>query len=346
MNRESIREICREIMGPNFHMQNLGNWVSMPCMLAPWKHAKGVDKNPSAGVSVADTDTSVFNCFTCGTRVPFHHLVRMYGDYSGKDLDHLVEEIEENEYLGPVNPGDWDAIRAARMEEMRMPLDEVLYLDLYDSAEGHPYLKERGISKATARKLELKFDPSDPVDGSPRILFPVRGEDGLLYGFSGRDVSGKADLKVRDYGGMKKAHNILGAHFLADAKEITIVEGLFDYASMHELGEVGAAIMHAHITDAQLEILRSFNARYFVLLDDDQAGRDGTIQLCKGLHEYGTVLTSTYPKVWIEDDSEAGGHWLKDPGEMTREELTAMKARAEMYVDPALAWRYAKGRRR
>lgn len=346
MNRESIREVMREVVGSSHTMLNNGNWVSMPCPLARWRHEKGRDTRPSAGVSVNDNDTSVFNCFTCGTRVPFHHLIELYAGYTGKDLSRLVSEIREEEYLGPTNLESWEAVRDARMEDLLMPIDEHLYMGLYDSAAGHPYLRERGISRATTERLQLLFDPKDPVDGFPRILFPVRGLDGLLYGFSGRDITGKADLKVRDYYGLKKAHMVLGAHLTEGAKDIVVVEGLFDYASIHELGACGCALMHAHATEHQLNILRHIGRKTYAFLDDDKAGREGVTLLCKGLHKNQTVFVPEYPEVWIDDPEDPdGGHWLKDPGELTKEEFDAMRAGAEMFIDEPYKKRYSANTR-
>lgn len=332
MDREQIKEVMRDIFGRQFAMTDLGNWVGMRCPLSPWTHEKGMDRTPSAGISVDPNGSSGFNCFTCGpsgTAGPMSRMLQQYAEFSGENLEDVIEEIAEGEFLGPRHIPDYDAIRASNIVEVAMPIDEGLYMDLYESAEGHPYLKRRGISKKTTRKLELLYDPKDS-EKEPRILFPVRGADGLLYGFTGRATRPTARLKVRDYFGLQKSQSLLGAHLASEASRIVIVEGLIDYASSHEFGECGCAVMHATVTDEQASIIKQIGKPTFMMLDSDKAGRDGTQTAVRKLRRDVPLFGTTYPKVRIEDDSEQGWHWLKDPGEATKEEFLGMLAKASL----------------
>lgn len=322
MDRQQIKEVLRTVFGRSFVTRDLGAWVSMHCPLAPWKHARGIDRSPSAGVSVNEDGISFWHCFSCKGKGTFGQLLRAYSEYTGDDLGELIEEIEDGEFLGPLTMESFEEKRA--YEEVLMPLDDSIYMDLYDSAAGHPYLKRRGISKETARKLELLYDPADPADGEPRILFPVRGADGLLYGFSGRATQKTAYLKVRDYHGLKKSSMILGAHLAIDCKRIVLVEGLMDYAMMHELGECGCATMHSSLTDDQANVLRNLDKPIHVLYDNDEAGRSGVPEVVKRMRGYVPLLRPKYPRVKVEDTSERGWHWLKDPAELLKEELEEM----------------------
>jgi len=325
MQREGIHELLQDVLGPNTYRRDVGGWVSIHCPLATWTHEKGADNSPSAGISVND-GVSIFNCFTCHKRMPLHGLLRQYGTYTGEDLEDLIGEVEDEGYLGARTLPDWDGMKAANLVETLMPLDEGIYMDLYDPAAGHPYLRERGISDETANKLELLFDPEDPADGFPRILFPVRGPEGLLYGFSGRDTTERARLKVRDYAGLQKAKCLLGAHLIAsEATNILLVEGLFDYANAWEQGYPGAAVMHSTLTEAQAEIVRGLSKPTYLFYDDDRAGHDGAQTAGRLLQNYVPVMRVRYPEIWIDDPREDdGGHWLKDPGEMESEDFEVM----------------------
>ena len=334
MQRDDIRSVLREVFG-NIPMQEINGWVSIRCPLARWTHEKGSDASASAGVSIHQEGSSIFNCFTCGTKKPFHEMLRDYAKYTGEDLDDIIEEVEEDEFAGPTSLPEFDSYRNANVAEELTPLKEAVYMDLYDSAAGHPYLRKRGISRKTAELLELKFDPEDPADGHPRILFPVRGPGGELYGFSGRDVSGKAKLKVRDYHGLKKAHCILGAHLIArdNPEQVCVVEGLFDYANMYEQGFYGAAVMHSTMTPYQADILRDLPGTKYLFYDDDQAGDKGVVAGIKALRSYGPTFEVFYPRIWIEDSREpGGGHWLKDPGELEKDEIQEMIDTARLAV--------------
>lgn len=288
---------------------------------------------PEYGAFVLDGGLVTGNCFTCGTSGtagPLSKMLSLYSDYSGEDLGDLIDEIEEGEFLGPRTLQSYDSLLSGNLHDIAMPIDEGLYMDLYDSAVGHPYLAKRGISKATTRKLELLYDPKDPADREPRILFPVRGPDGLLYGFSGRATRPTARLKVRDYCGLAKAQCVLGSHLADQADRIIVVEGLVDYAMCHEHGEAGCAMMHANLTEYQAEIVRNIGKPTYIMYDNDKAGNDAYVTAYKQLTRHVPLFKTTYPKVRIEDKSQRGWHWLKDPGELLKEELDEMLSKAQL----------------
>ncbi|ALT58032.1 putative DNA primase [Pseudomonas phage SM1] len=334
MDRGTIKEVVRDVFGRSTEMIDTGDWVSMRCPLAPWTHDSGSDTHASAGVSVVEDGTSIFNCFTCKNTAPFHVMLTRYAEFTGEDLDDLIEELEEGEFLGPRTISSMDAWLTDNLQEVLMPINEGIYMDLYDSAVGHPYLRQRGISNSTARKLELLFDPSDS-EGEPRILFPVRGPGGELYGFSGRATRDTARLKVRDYHGLAKSHCVLGAHLVGPSDDVVVVEGLVDYAVVHDMGACGCAVMHSTMTKFQAAIVAGFGAPTYLFYDNDSAGQKAIPIAANQLCQHVSVFRPTYPKVWIPNSAEKeGGHFLKDPGEMTDEEFWEMKRTARLWDKP------------
>lgn len=334
MDAGEIREVLADVFGRNLTTEIINGWVSIRCPLARFTHQKGSDSRPSAGVSIQPNGISVFNCMTCGNKAPFHGMLRKYANYTGEDLDDIIQEMEESAYLGARSLPTWEEARnKSGLQELPI-LDKAIYLDLYDSAAGHPYLLERFISDATARRLQLMVDPADPADGEERILFPVFSITGELHGFSGRATSDTARLKVRDYHGLPKAQCVLGAHLIAREKpnKILVSEGLFDYANGQECGQPIVAVMHSTFTEAQANILRELGLPTYDFYDNDEAGRKGGILLGEALARYQPVMKTRYPEVWVPDDvSPEGGHWLKDPGEMLPEEFEEMLRDYRLY---------------
>ncbi len=341
MDADAIKDVLVDLGMRRSDLKIIHGWVSTKCPLARYTHQKGSDSAASAGVSIKDEP--VFNCFTCGNARPLHAMVSQYAEFTGEDFTTLIEELTEQAYLGPASLPSWDALKENNEENVLMPLNENMYMDLYESAVGHPYLEKRGISDETALKLELLFDPEDRVDkemGTPgvgRILFPVRGPEGELYGFAGRDVTGKSLIKARDYAGLKKANCVLGAHLVTQDRPsyVATMEGLFDYANAWEHGIPGCAVMHSNMTEAQADIFRSFGLPNYLFYDDDEAGDKGVKAATLALIEYTPLMRIRYPEIWVENPREdGGGHYVKDPGELLAEDFDWMINDAQIIVPP------------
>lgn len=344
-----IHEVLNEVF-PNHGAVDGREWVSLRCVLSPWTHASGRDKRPSAGVSIHDDKMSVYSCYTCCPQgIPFHVMLQRFAAYSGEDLDTLIHDVEENEYLGPRVAPDWDALKDKQYrdgdeDDSQYVLDEAIYGDYYDPAVGHPYLATRGISEATATRLGLVVDPEDPEDaahgvkGIERILFPVRDGTGRLFGFTGRDTTGRSKIKARDYAGLRKAYNLLGLNLVtADPRNyVVVVEGLFDYATGWEYDQPTVCTLGANLTIGQARLLRDLGKTVYLMYDNprvDKAGLEAIAIAGEQLKDDVTVMVTTYPKVEVPDAKAPSGYRpVKDPGELIKEEFDAMIEGAHIYL--------------
>ncbi len=322
MDRPEIKQIVREVFGPNTPMTDTERWVSIPCPLSPWTHARGQDLHPSAGISIkSDGQPSIFNCFTCHSRGTLSWLLRKYSEYSGEDWLNYASSLERGEFFGGAIPS-WGS--SVLDDPPPKPIDKEKYFDLYDSAEGHPYLAERGIADEAVRRMELLHDPGDSR-GDERIMFPVYGLDGLLYGFSGRAVRPTVVPKVKDYYGLPKRSLLLGAHLVNPSSQyVILVEGLFDYAKLVTYGFSALAFMGSYLTEAQAEIVKEIGKPVYFFHDDDPPGLDARDRARELLWRYLPLMKVRYPSDPTVETAGGGFRPPKDPAELSEKQVKKM----------------------
>lgn len=292
MDRASIKELLREVIGPNTPMVDHPNWVGIPCALAPWTHASGRDSAPSAGISVNNSGTSIYHCYSCGAKNTVQWFLRQIDRYTGDNHEALIREIEDGDFFGGALQ-DWGAREQVKEVTMKV-LDRDTFLDIYESANDHPYLARRGISNATSELLDLRVDPSDSA-GAERILFPVFGRKGHLFGFTGRATSNDVEPRVRDYHGLPKRNVLLGEHLIQDSdRYVVVVEGLFDYANLAQCDIPVVATLHAGITACQRRLLLEIGKPIIWMFDEDTPGKEATIAAAKLIGKGLPMLRASY----------------------------------------------------
>lgn len=252
-------------------------WINAPCPMAQWTHKNGADRNPSFGLKVSDDGRSTFFCQGCKQKGTIGQLVRkleVYRKTTYEDLRDVIGDAEQGAALLP----DFEAPYGTEEDLPPEPLEEAMWDGLFDEIDdwevAKAFLNKRGVSREAAAKIGLQYDPD-----KRRIIFPVRGAAGELYGFSGRSVLPDSKLKVMDYAGLPKRWLILGRNLWVEGKPVLLTEGLIGYArlmteGLDQIFNVGAAL-GSEITQQKADILSLFGHGVFLMLDPDPAGDDG-----------------------------------------------------------------------
>jgi DNA primase len=282
--------------------------MQYPCPFAKHKHATGQDRRPSFGIRVTEHGSSHYYCFTCKKSGNLSFLPVDLASYGGDkrktaatDLMVKVMHLEAQNGFA-----DWDG---AALDEDPEPeaLDEDAYGDIFPGAweveAARDYLRMRGVSKDAAEMMGLGYDPEDA-----RVVFPVRGAAGELYGYTGRTVLLEQDwpttrmyAKSKDYLGLPKKRTLLNQQTIQPGitKRVVVVEGPIDtaVAQSHLLDAkmdvrwAVVGIMGSVLSKYQLAALIEHGLPVYLFLDDDEAGtmglygddrRKGAVQKLKG----------------------------------------------------------------
>lgn len=250
MNKTNIVQFM-QALGVEFPNTNRQGWVRGYCPMAPWKHQDynpnnhSKKKDPNFGIKIEPMQSNCY-CFSCGTSGDLYSLIqelRMLDrrNPSGKTYDFptMMQLI--------ANEGDPDELAAEVSEMINGELATSSLLEFsdaylnsfqkaYNPANGtvHQYLASRGVSVDIAAYFDIRFDPE-----RRRILFPIRGFNGKLYGLHGRAVDKSNDLRyfAYEYLGKRNPSVWLNENNIDFDDTLVLTEGQFDVASIARVYE-------------------------------------------------------------------------------------------------------------
>lgn len=341
---------------------NEAGWLHIGCPFAPWRHRNGIDRSRGFAIKVEDGGISAYNCPACKAHGRISGIprglaaLRQTNDIETERLDAIGREADEYDMLGSILPSFEDHFNAP--EPMPEPLDEDAFAGLFEQVADHNEAKRfviaRRITRPTIEKLNIEFDAQ-----KRRIVFPVRDGEGNLYGWSGRTVIPDHEPRILDYVGLPKRALILGEERWRPGFPKLLVEGLFAYARMHEIGaeeimDVGALLGSA-LTEEKAAILKRHGCTVIPLMDPDKAG-----DVCLYGQWAEPEIDETTGEV-IKDGAFKGGglidvlaeevpvalpyypQGVSDPDDLTTEQLHTLVATTEL-VGQSQAWLDKKSR--
>lgn len=328
MDRHNLRTVLAKLNVQIDEGQSTDTKIVGFCPFAPYRHKKKTDTRPSFAAFVND-GISGYLCMACQSKGTIRRLAYDLGNLRGADYSELQLIIDEAEAGADQLTYEHIYSPPPPLE----PLQEAAYDGIYPKASkvlrGVFYLAKRGISTTTANRINLLFDPDQN-----RVLFEIRDYERNLYGFTGRSIHSMTNIKVKDYHGLKKKRLILGQEYWERGKPLFIVEGLFAYAHLHHLypnREINVgALMGAHLNKEQADRIKEFSEATYLLLDNDEAGEDGTFGYENRPHDFGAVgelcgHLPLYVPAWPEGKD--------DPDQLTREEVDYMLETSDLFTD-------------
>jgi DNA primase len=141
----------------------------------------------------------------------------------------------------------------------------------------HPYLSERNIPEEIARHFGVGFFPGKG-SMSGRVVIPIQNEKGETLAYAGRAIDG-SEPRYKLPSGFRKSHVLWNLHRVREHDSrrnlVIVVEGFFDCMKVHQVGVPHVvALMGSSMSERQQKLLSEFR-HVIVMLDGDDAGREG-----------------------------------------------------------------------
>ena len=270
----------------NVELKRMGREFVTQC---PWHD----DKKPSLSIS---PQKNFAYCHVC------QHGVDALGWLQDRGLtfQEAIERIAAKHGIQIEHENDENSERFKEEQKQRHQLyvkreqQEKLFADqLFANRDACVYLKERGISKATAESWGLGFT-------GDRLMVPLRDVQGRTVAFTGRALAGQMPKYKNSPSDLlyDKSRLIFGLDHAAEsirkAREVVITEGQFDVIKCHQEGLTnvvacsGTALSHEQINN----LVRRCGAKVVTLcFDGDAAGEKAAYKALEKLQQM--VLSET-----------------------------------------------------
>jgi len=297
--RETVRQAAERYL--RFVKMSGPNNIGGPCPF----HKGGLEKNPSFYIHL---DTGVYYCHSCHAKGTFIQFLRAMGT-SPEEVD-TVLELSRRQPRRTYDPA----------RDMLGRGDIILNEALLGVFEYCPVsLLEQGFSEKLLKRLEIGFDLEQQ-----RITFPIRDLYGNLVGISGRTVVDefprykvyKSDdlvkyapddpeikaryerYDIKNHNFLWNMHNVWPQAFHGALDTVIVVEGYKACIWMlqQDIDNV-VALQGSRMTLVQERILSCLGGTVMLLLDNNKAGREGTVDTGARLRQRGLeVLVCSYPE--------------------------------------------------
>jgi DNA primase len=272
--------------------------------------------NTSSPAFYINKKTGLWHCFnpSCDKKGSFVALVKQM---TGSDIawryrphysdDSLLDMLELDGGALIQTPPNWD-------EAM-----ERVFLDYSNTAEvieKLAYLLERGFSIETLEHFEVGYS-----ERQHRIVIPARDIFFNVVGFIGRAISSDVYPKYLYSENFPRRETLFNLQNAKAYREVIITEGSLDAMRVHQSGFPNVvATLGASIPSEHNAILGRFFDSLVLFFDNDEAGEAAKRAIIKG---------NPRKDLWIVPYPSG----IKDPGEMTEEQIKASINQKIHYLD-------------
>ena len=215
----------------------------------------------------------------------FMESVQLLADMAGVDLNNQAQLSEEFLKLK-----QQQEIRQETLRNKRTPVTRTVSEEVLAEFEGKrsSYFTDRGFSEEILDFYEV--GGTTDSRGVHRETIPIRSEDGKLLTVSMRRTDSDEDPKYVLLKNVSKGETLynldVAKDYVGEDRTLIIVEGFVDVWSLCRLGVYNVvAIMGTDIVPKQAKLILKYAENATIMLDPDDAGREGVPRLIKMLEK-------------------------------------------------------------
>ena len=287
-----------------------GDSLLIPCPFAHATHEKGKDNKPSFSITPSK---GMYNCYSCEMSGMLYNLPVKLNEYG-----YSISAAKAAKFVKSISSFTPERVEIESTSiQLKLKTWDALYNELPQRAIN--YIEGRGVTLEACEKLHVKYCKKRDL-----IVIPVV-YDGIVKDYSGRYINPKGP-KIYTKPDSKISEYILGSHLWVEGKPVLLFEGLFGYLLAHSKGfdshfNIGSTFS-ANLSQAQAEILLSFEHSVYVMFDNDEAGRKAIFGTAKSNYDKSLIakIGGKLP-VFIPDYSE----FCYDSDDLNLEELLELK---------------------
>lgn len=231
------------------------NWLDIFCPYHNNFRTRSAGVNKSSGK---------FNCFSCGATYSLVELVMFVTGRSFFESSRLIDSKKEtgdiNSFLDKVLKKEPEFI------EFDINMIDMLHENLLSNERAIGYLKSRRINKQSAEKFKIGYSEKQDM-----ITVPVHSPDDICIGFVGRSVEGK---EFKNSTGLLKSKTLFNLNRSKRHDGVFVVESSFDAILLDQLGANAVATLGATVSNKQIELIKKYFNKVFVIGDNDEAGKE------------------------------------------------------------------------
>lgn len=335
MDLDNIREYLTEYVDTITEHSRKGNRKAYNC---PICHS-GYGRNGTGAFNINPKKPTTWKCFACGNGGDIFNLIGLVRnldtfkeqlqyacdifniDFNSNDIEHSKKEFKKDNFKNAMKVTNETDNKIENETESK-----VNYTSYFDECKKQlaEFLKDkkeyRGISLETLKKFKIGYDKQND-----NIVIPTTDYSYLL-----RSVTGKRIQKVT-------ASNPINLECLSQELDVPIfvVEGEIDALSLEEIGHkavgLGSTTNYNKLIEKLSEIGK-LKKPLIIALDNDDAGRKGTLSLTNALKnieiDYVVSMDIPYkdPNEFLQANRESFEKWAK-------ETVKSAKTEKERYLD-------------